>query len=156
MDEIKEFVVKKWTEKGYGFACEPNGQEQFYVHASSIISAGTVRLGSCIRARVVLSRDPGKRSELADVEVLDASAADENGLETFVVVQWNPERGIGTARPPHVANGVRNGLFFGTQAIITLGAETLRPGSRIRGRRVPDPKYPDEKQALVEVEIYAS
>ena len=159
MDEIKEFVVKTWfLEKGYGFATEPNDQDRFYVHASSVIS-GVVRLGSCIRARVVPSPDPGKRLELVDVEVLDAEVVepvvDADGFEDFVVCFWNAERGIGTARSPHSHSRDGRGLFFGSKGILTLGRESLMAGSRIRGRRVPDPKYP-EKDALADIEIYTS
>jgi cold shock CspA family protein len=157
MDELKDFVVKTWNPyKGYGFACEPNHQDKFYLHASSIVSLAIVRPGSRIRARVVSPCGPGQCPELADVEVVDAEVAepvvDENGFEDFVVVYWNSDKGIGSARTPAGPRGVC--LFFGTRDILTVGEETLRPGSRIRGHRVPDPKYP-EKDALVDVEIYA-
>jgi len=76
---------------------------------------------------------------------------DENGLEDFIVVFWDSDRGIGSARTPTGPRGVC--FFFGSKSILTLGRESLRPGSKIRARRVPDPKHP-EKDALEDVEIY--
>jgi len=79
----------------------------------------------------------------------------EAEFEDFVVVYWSPDRGIGTARPPHAPHRSRNGLFFGSRGILTVGEETLRPGSWIRGHRIPDPKYPERDQ-IVDIEIYTS
>jgi hypothetical protein len=74
-------------------------------------------------------------------------------MSDFVVVYWDASRGIGTARPPHARHGSREGLFFGSTDIITLGEESLRPGSLIRGHRVPDPKKPGQDM-VVEIEVY--
>lgn len=79
---------------------------------------------------------------------------EEDGKVDLVVVQWNKQRGIGTARDPQDPMGSHNGFFFLWTDIVTQGEETLHQGSMIHARLIPDPKFPQTKLKAVDIEVY--
>lgn len=68
-----------------------------------------------------------------------------------VIVAWHPNRhgGSGFVRIPELGES----LYLRGESIITMGAETLRVGSRVRCRvAAPNPGY--TTRIAVDVEIY--
>jgi cold shock CspA family protein len=78
----------------------------------------------------------------------------ESEFVELVVVHWNAGKNFGTARHPSEPHGSQNGFFFRGEDIQTLGEETLKPGSRIRARLIPDLKKLGHSRAT-DIEIYA-
>ena len=78
-------------------------------------------------------------------------------LLDYIVVWVQPDpppgkRPYGLARPPASKRKERNGVVFRFEDVITEGEETIRPGTKLRGRAMDDSVQKSKR--LIDIEVY--
>jgi hypothetical protein len=87
---------------------------------------------------------------------LNKAEADDGYVDCFVVFMTSHDtqgrgRGpIGIARKVNRRRDNHDGFRFRVADVVTTGSETLKPGSKIRGRVVADSEY----ERLIDIEVY--